>query len=631
MDAPVNILVVDDDADIVRITCRVLDRAGYHTAGAGTVGEALLAIRTSPPDLVLLDQQLPDRNGLELCREIKADPQLAGIFVVIASAAHKTTQEQIIGLQSGADGLISRPVGNDELVARVEAFVRIMCLNRQLRRLAVEAEGRTTELRTQNVSLVESRQAALNLIDDAVEARRQLETANESLRKEIVERDLAVTQARAAQNESARLLAEATRSRQALLSVAEDHRASEVALRESEERFRTVIETAPEAIFIQTEGRFVYLNTTAARLFGAADAKELVGQPVIERFQPEVRPLVRERMRILREERQTVPLIEEAGLRLDGTGIDLEVSAVPFRHENCDGALVFARDITERNRARSEILQLNQTLEERVTERTVELEAANKELEAFSYSVSHDLRAPLRVIEGYARILQEDHAPKLAAPGQQVVEVIAGETRRMQGLVEDLLNLSRFGRLPLELQPLDLAELTQQVGAELLRELPERQIKLTVEPLPAAKADANLLRQVLTNLLGNAMKYSRGRAEARITVSGSAGSGEAVYCVADNGAGFDMHYADRLFGVFQRLHTDQEFEGTGIGLALVKRIIQRHGGRVWAEGRVNEGAKFFFTLPLPEAKTAPPWHSAQPLGAAAHRESRSSPPNKNDH
>ncbi len=421
-----------------------------------------------------------------------------------------------------------------------------------------------------------------------------------SIVHDVTARRRAEQAAAAALAETARLLAVAERSRRALLSVVEDHLATARDLRASEARFRILVETAPEAIFIQTGGNFTYLNQAALRLFGASSPDDLIGQPVLERFQPEFRGQIAERIRRLNVGREPVPHAEEAGLKLDGTPIDLDVSAAPFHYNGQDGALVFARDITERKRVEAEVVQLNLTLERRVIERTAELEAANGELEAFSYSVSHDLMAPLRAIDGYAQVLREDFSAALNADGKWALDVVVKETKRMQGLVKDLLNLSRFGRLPLDLQPLDITSLARQIAAELLVHAAQREIDLQIDPLPEAQADANLIRPVLTNLLSNAIKYTNRRERATILVTGAVENGEAVYHVRDNGAGFNMTYADRLFGVFQRLHTDTEFEGTGVGLALVKRIIQRHGGRVWAEGREGEGATFSFTLPLPE-------------------------------
>lgn len=422
-----------------------------------------------------------------------------------------------------------------------------------------------------------------------------------SIIHDITERRRAEQAAAAAQAETARLLAVADQSRRALLSVVEDHRVTEKALRESEERFRTLVETAPEAIYIQTEGNFAYVNQAALRLFGASQPGELIGTPVLDRILPEHRSLVAERISELNVARVRVPNMEQGAIRLDGTVIDIDVSATPFHYQGGDGALVFARDITRRKQVEEEILQLNLTLERRVSERTAELEAANRELEAFSYSVSHDLTAPLRAIEGYTKVLREDFSASLNAEGKWVLDVVVRETVRMQDLVKDLLNLSRLSKAPMELQGLDMTGLARQVGAELLLQYRDRQIEFSVTPLPEAVADPNLMRRVFANLIGNAIKFTRLRETAIVSVSGVVEGGEAVYRVTDNGAGFDMRYAARLFGVFQRLHTDAEFEGTGVGLALVKRIIQRHGGRVWAEGREGQGATFGFTLALPQS------------------------------
>ncbi len=259
---------------------------------------------------------------------------------------------------------------------------------------------------------------------------------------------------------------------------------------------------------------------------------------------------------------------------------------------------VLLRAIEDRKNAEAQVRQMNAELEQRVSDRTAQLQAANHELEAFSYSVSHDLRAPLRAINGYARILAEDHGPKLDAEGQRVLGVIRDEALRMGELIDDLLQLSRLGRQSLNIAPTDMTGLAREVYERLSATAPSRPVDFRLSPLPDAPADAALLRQVWVNLLDNALKYTRQRSPAVIEVAGAIHGNEAVYSVKDNGAGFEMKYADKLFGVFQRLHNTAEFEGTGVGLAMVQRLIHRHGGRVWAEGQLDCGATFHFALPL---------------------------------
>ncbi|HYK82685.1 MAG TPA: ATP-binding protein [Gemmatimonadales bacterium] len=226
-----------------------------------------------------------------------------------------------------------------------------------------------------------------------------------------------------------------------------------------------------------------------------------------------------------------------------------------------------------------------------------ELREANRELEHLSYSVSHDLRAPLRAIDGFARMLDEDHAAALNPEAHRLLDVIRGNTVRMGQLIDDLLQFSRLSRRELEPTAVDLGALAQGVVDELSHANDARRVAIAVGPLPQARGDRGLLRQVLVQLIGNAFKFTRGRPDARIDIGARREGGEMVYYVRDNGVGFDMRYANKLFGIFQRLHRVDEFEGSGVGLALVQRIVHRHGGRVWAEGRANEGATFYFTLP----------------------------------
>ena len=242
--------------------------------------------------------------------------------------------------------------------------------------------------------------------------------------------------------------------------------------------------------------------------------------------------------------------------------------------------------------------QERQLTEQRLRERTVELETLNRELDAFSYSVSHDLRAPLRAISGYSHALLEDYGPQLTGEARDYLHSIAGGAQRMGKLIDDLLAFSRLARKAIAPVGIDMAELAGSVLEELRRATPGRRLECRLEPLPAACGDRAMIRQVLVNLLSNAIKFTGATETAQIEV-GCSGNGpdQNTYYVKDNGAGFDMRYIDKLFGVFQRLHSTEEFEGTGVGLAIVQRVVRRHGGRVWAEGKVQEGATFHFTLP----------------------------------
>jgi light-regulated signal transduction histidine kinase (bacteriophytochrome) len=247
---------------------------------------------------------------------------------------------------------------------------------------------------------------------------------------------------------------------------------------------------------------------------------------------------------------------------------------------------------------------LNTTLERRVEERTRELSFANKELESFSYSVSHDLRAPLRHIDGFARILSEEYAAELPEDGRSYLARILKSTTDMGKLIDSLIKLAHLGRRELSCEKVNLGELVKSVIADLPQTDASRNVEWRIETLPTVNCDPDLLRIVLTNLLSNALKFTRTRAAAVIEVGTAAKNGDLAYFVKDNGVGFDPNYADKLFGVFQRLHAQEKFEGTGIGLATVQRIIHRHGGRIWAESALDQGATFFFTFGVARGESA---------------------------
>jgi signal transduction histidine kinase len=257
-----------------------------------------------------------------------------------------------------------------------------------------------------------------------------------------------------------------------------------------------------------------------------------------------------------------------------------------------------ARQVANRTEAEQALRRANADLEDRVSTRTAELESINRELEDFSYSVSHDLRAPLRAIDGYARMVEEDYGERLDDDGKRMLAVVRGEAVRMGRLIDDLLSFSKVSRQAMEsVRSVNMTGLAKEVAQSLMREQDAARVSFDIAPLPYVEGDVSLLRQVWTNLLGNALKYSGTKPKSEILVTGELLDGNALFRVKDNGVGFDMRYAAKLFGVFQRLHKAEDFEGTGVGLAIVHRVVMRHGGNVRADSTPGEGATFHFTLP----------------------------------
>ncbi len=370
-----------------------------------------------------------------------------------------------------------------------------------------------------------------------------------------------------------------------------ERRQAEEALRAGEEYARRIVDAAYDAfVAMDQNGVITGWSRRAEETFGWP-REEAVGRPLAETIIPkQYRDAHRRGLKHFLATGEGPVLNRVVGItavRRDGTEFPVELTISPLKVGGKYVFTAFVRDITQRKQA-----------EDRLKRYAEDLEAANRELDAFAYSVSHDLRAPLRSIDGFSQALLEDYAGRLDDAGRQYLQRVRAGSQQMALLIDDLLKLSRVTRAEMRREPVDLSRLAQDIAADLRRSDPQRQVEFVIASGLETSGDPRLLRVALENLLGNAWKYTAKHPRARIEF-GITGGGQDVtpaYYVRDDGAGFDMAYAGKLFGAFQRLHTPGDFEGTGIGLATVRRIVGRHGGRVWGEGAVERGATFYFTL-----------------------------------
>ncbi len=387
---------------------------------------------------------------------------------------------------------------------------------------------------------------------------------------------------------------------------------AERASRESEELFRTLVEQSLVGVYLIQDGVFRYVNPALAEIFGYR-REELVERlgPRDLTYRPDW-PLVEDSLRRRLAGEVRALRYGFRGVRKDGRVIHVEVYGARTLYEGRPAILGTLVDVTERVEAEAALRKLTQELEERVQERTAQLEAANRELEAFSYSVAHDLRAPLRSIDGFSQALLEDYGQTLDEVGKDYLRRVRVASQRMAELIDDLLQLSRIARQPLQARQVDLSSLVRRIADDLKQREPQRAVDLRVQPGVRARADAKLVEVALRNLLENAWKFTGRRSQA-VVEFGVLRTPHGLACfVRDNGVGFDMRYADKLFAPFQRLHKPSEFPGTGIGLAIVQRAVARHGGRVWAQAAPEAGATFYFTLPGVEVQDGTP--QADPPG-----------------
>jgi PAS domain S-box-containing protein len=560
---PARILVVEDSPTQAQRLQYLLEQNGHEVQVAANGKIALEMALKRRPALVLSDIVMPEMNGYELTRQLKADHRLSDIPVILVTTMSEP-EDVILGLECGADNFVIKPYDERYLVNRVH----YMLLNREYLRLTQDGgAGIEIHFNERRHYITADRLQILNLLLSTYEAATQ---RNRDLRR--------------SQEELERRSAEITSTNRFLDSL---------------------IENIPNMVFIKDvpDLRFIHLNRAGEDLLGRPRS-EVLGKTDHELFPlDEANHFEAEDRDVLA--RGTVGDIPEETMRTPDKGVRiLHTKKVPVLDEQGRPRhlLGISEDVTEQRAMEKEISRLNVNL----AERAAHLEASNQELESFSYSVSHDLRSPLGAIDGFAQALEERYSGVLDDQGRRYLGLIRANTRRMATLIDQLLEFSRLARQPVLKEETDMDAMLVEV-IEAAREdhkAAANPPRIDVGPLPSAQADPVLLRQVWANLISNAIKYSSKVPQPQIQVSGHRLGDEVIYTVRDNGAGFDMAYYDRLFEVFQRAHHTHEFEGSGIGLALVQRIVSRHGGRVWAESKVDQGARFHFALPA-GPRTAP--------------------------
>ncbi len=356
------------------------------------------------------------------------------------------------------------------------------------------------------------------------------------------------------------------------------------ALRQTEERYRGLVELSPEGVFVNRNDRIVLVNPAALQLFGASSAEQLLGKSPFEVFHPDCHAVMHQRIsQVLAGQR--VPLIEEKIVRLDGVVVDVEVVAAPVTDQGERAILVLLRDITERKRAEAALRQT-----------AAELERSNRDLEQFAYVASHDLQEPLRAVGGYVKLLQHRFPEKLDAKARDYIAGAFDGATRMERLITDLLAYSRVGTHGATFVPADLEAVLDQTLRNLQAGIESARATVTHDPLPTLPVDATQIMQLFQNLIGNALKF-HGESPPRIHVGAQRQDDRWVFSVRDNGIGIEPQYFEKIFHIFQRLHTRKAYSGTGIGLAICKKIVERHGGKIWVESQPGQGSTFYFSIP----------------------------------
>ncbi|MBN1471939.1 MAG: response regulator [Syntrophaceae bacterium] len=527
------IIVVDDDEQNRSYLQTLFQSQGFAVTTAVNGAKALDAAREDPPLVIISDILMPVMDGFILCKEWKNDHRLKKIPFIFYTATYTDPKDEKLALEMGADRFVTKPQEPDILLA----IVRDVLNNKPENLLKTEVSEEDI-LKEYNEVLFRKLENKIN----------QLEEANKTIKQ-------------------------------------------------SEEKYRGLIETTGTGfVIIDQKGGVLDANGEYVRLAGCKSLEQIIGKNIIEWTAEHDR--VRNTAEIKRcFEQGFVRNVEIDYVDNEKFITPVEINAATIRTTKGIVIMMLCRDITDRKKTENEIRQINESLERRVRERTSELEASNKEMEAFAYSVSHDLRAPLRAIDNFSQIILEDYKDKLDTQIKDYLNKIIAASKRMAQLIDDILILSRIKRVSINIQKVNLSQMVRSTLENFQISEPGRCVKLMIADNLQAAADQRLMQIVMENLLGNAWKFTGKLEKAEIEF----GTGENVngkyFFIRDNGTGFDMAYVDKLFIPFQRLHSSNEYPGTGVGLSIVRTIMNRHGGTIWAEAQQDKGATFYFTLP----------------------------------
>ena len=588
------ILIIDDDPNNLAIVTGYLEDANFTILVAEDGESGLERADFARPELILLDVMMPGIDGFETCRRLKARSGTRDIPVIFMTALSEM-EHKVRGFEAGAVDYIAKPLQREEIIARVGVHLRMRELTSRLQESNEFLEMRVME---RTLALARTNSELQTEIGQRRKAEDEQRKLNRTLRmlSECNQTLIRATDETVLLKDVCRVIAEFGNYRMVWVGYAEqDERRS----------IRPIAYAGHEDDFLST-----IRITWADEEYGQGPSGRAIrtGEPAFaENILTDSRCLPWRDELVKRQflSSAAIPLI--TGGTVLGTLTLYADKPIAFDSEEVKLLMELADDLAygivslrtreEHRRAEEEIRTLNEELEERVALRTAELEQLNSQLESFSYSVSHDLRAPLRAIAGFSRIIMDEYLDQLPDGVRSYLERICVNGQRMGNLIEDLLTFARLGRQPITKTKVNSRALVQDLLSEELHDENEgRTVEMTIGDLPPCDADPQLIRQVFLNLLANAYKYTRKRDVARIEVGAFPRDGKNVYYVRDNGAGFDMRYSEKLFGVFQRLHDKKEFEGTGVGLAIVHNIVNRHGGNIWAEAYLDKGATFFFTL-----------------------------------